>query len=65
MAQADGEVIYARHRTLRDLGEDEPGISLPREETEELDLLDRLGDQQAFVTIYEDGTVIVDLQTDS
>lgn len=64
MAQADDEVIYARHRTLRNLGHGEPGISLPRDEAAELDLLDALGNQQVFVTMYESGRVVLDLQVE-
>lgn len=64
MAQADDEVIYARHRTLRDIGDEEPGISLPREETREMNLMELLGEQQVFVTMYESGRVVLDLQVE-
>ncbi|WP_259519060.1 hypothetical protein [Halanaeroarchaeum sp. HSR-CO] len=69
MAQAQSaerEVMYAHHRDLRDLGHDDPGLSLPRRTMRDLGLLDEQGvaDHQVFVTIYSDGRVILDLQVD-
>ena len=60
----DREIVYAEHRDLRDLGHQDPGISLPRETMRSLGLLDDSGvaDNQVFVTVYDDGRVVLDLQ---
>ena len=61
------KVLYAGHRNLRELGHSDPGISFSRDAMRELNLLDESGvedDHQVFVTIYESGRVVVDLQVE-
>jgi len=61
------KVLHAGHRNLRELGHNDPGVSLARDAMRELGLLDESGvedDHQVFVTIYESGRVVVDLQVE-
>ena len=63
--EESGSVLAAGHRTLRDFSRGDPGISFPREAMRDLGLLENGEvdtDQQVFVTVYDDGTVQLDLQ---
>lgn len=61
------EVLHKGHRELRDLGNDQPGMSFKKTPMRELGLLDESGvrtSQQILVTTYRDGRAVLDFQTD-
>jgi len=61
------DIIDKSHRELRDLGNDQPGISLPKDSMRELGLLDEDGvetEQEVLVVTYRDGRIVIDLQTE-
>ncbi|MFC7047284.1 hypothetical protein ACFQH6_19415 [Halobacteriaceae archaeon GCM10025711] len=63
--RARGDVLYSNRRKLRDLGEDEPGVSLPRPTLKRLGLLDENGvpdDHEVHVTIFDDGRIVTELR---
>jgi len=68
-SQAGSDLLFQNHREVRDLGDDEPGMSLPRGPMRMLGLLDEEGgvdtDTEALVAVYEDGRVVIDLQIDA
>ncbi|MDR5657296.1 hypothetical protein RH831_08895 [Halodesulfurarchaeum sp. HSR-GB] len=63
--EKSGRMLAAGHRSLRDFSRGDPGISMPREAMRDLGLLED-GEvdttQQVFVTVYDDGRVVIDLQ---
>jgi hypothetical protein len=65
MAESDS-VVAAGSRKLRDLGHEEPGISLPKDGARKLSVLDDDGveSQDVFVKMYESGRVVLDIDVD-
>ena len=62
------DVLNQGHRDLRDLGNDQPGVSLPKKAMRKLGLLGQDGvdtDHEALVAVYGDGRVVIDLQIES
>lgn len=65
---AGSDLLFQIHREVRDLGNDEPGMSFPRGPMRTLGLLDEDGvdtETEAFVSVYDDGRIVIDLQLDS
>jgi len=63
--RSGSDLLYQEHRELRDLGNDEPGMSFGRGAMRMLGLLDDDGvdtDTEAFVSVYADGRIVIDLQ---
>lgn len=66
---SDSDALLHRDtRSLRDLGNDQPGISLSKDAMRDLDLLDDEtgieSDRNAAVSVYEGGRVVIDLFPD-
>lgn len=62
------DVLYQGYRTLRDLGNEQPGFSLEKDAMRKLDLLDDGGvdtSREALIAVYGDGRVVVDLRPDA
>ena len=63
------DILYRGHRELLNLGHDQPGTSFQKRAMRELGLLDDDDgvdtETEALVTIYGDGRVVIDLQTDA
>jgi len=67
--QPGSDLLFQKHREVRDLGNDEPGMSLPRGPMRMLGLLDDEHgvdtDTEALVAVYDDGRIVIDLQLDA
>jgi len=67
--QTGSDLLFQEHRELRDLGNDEPGMSFGRGPMRMLGLLDDEHgvdtDTEALVAVYDDGRIVIDLQLDA
>lgn len=64
----DEQLLWKGTRSLRDLGNDSPGFSLPRGAMRDLDVFDdQTGvdpNRNAMVAVYPSGRVVIDLFPD-